>query len=72
MNHRFEIAEFLLGHGANINTTWSTHEPASAQHECAIQSNREGAKFLVHHGIDLTIRDYRWNATAGLGVSRGK
>jgi ankyrin repeat protein len=64
LNHRFEIAEFLLGHGANINTTWSTHEPASILHECAVHGNREAAKFLVDHGIDLTIRDYRWNGTA--------
>jgi hypothetical protein len=64
LNHRFEIAEFLLAHGANINTTWSTHEPASILHECAVQRNHEAAKFLVAHGIDLTIRDYRWDATA--------
>jgi len=64
LNHRFEIAEFLLGHGASIDSTWSTHEPASILHECAVQRNHQAAKFLVDHGIDLTIRDYRWNGTA--------
>jgi len=64
VNRHFEIASFLLEHGANINTDWSTHEPASILHECAINGHREAAQFLVDHGIDLTIRDYRWNATA--------
>ena len=45
MNNHFEIAAFLLRHGADINTNWSSHEAAS-------------------HGIDTTIRDFRWNATA--------
>jgi hypothetical protein len=64
VNRHFEIASFLLEHGANINTDWSTHEPASILHECAIHGYREAAQFLVDHSIDLTIRDYRWNATA--------
>jgi hypothetical protein len=29
MNNHFEIAGFLLAHGADINTNWSSHEPAS-------------------------------------------
>jgi hypothetical protein len=64
MNRHFEIASFLLEHGANINTNWSTHEPASILHECAIRGNFEAAQFLIDHCIDLTIRDYRWNGTA--------
>lgn len=64
MNRQFAIAAFLLEHGANINTNWSTHEPASILHECALHHNFEAAKFLVEHGIDLTLLDYRWNATA--------
>jgi Ankyrin repeats (3 copies) len=64
MNGHFEIASYLLEHGANINTDWSTHEPASILHECAIRGNYEAARFLIDHGIDMTICDYRWNGTA--------
>jgi ankyrin repeat protein len=64
VNRQFEIATFLLERGANINTNWSTHEPASILHECAVSGNYEVAQFLISHGIDMTIRDYRWNATA--------
>jgi hypothetical protein len=64
LNKRFEVAEFLLAHGADINTNWSTHEPASILHECAVNGHFEGARFLVAHGVDLTIRDHRWDATA--------
>ena len=64
VNRQFEIADFLLQHGANINTDWGTHEPASILHECAIHANYEAAQFLIDRGIDMTICDYRWNATA--------
>jgi hypothetical protein len=64
VNRQFEIADFLLEHGANINTDWSTHEPASILHECAVHANYEAAEFLVDRGIDMTIHDYRWDATA--------
>ena len=64
MNRHLEIASFLLEHGANINTDWSTHEPASILHECAIRGNYQAAQFLIDHGIDMTIRDYRWDGTA--------
>jgi hypothetical protein len=64
INKQFEAATFLLAHGANINTDWSTHEPASILHECALHRNYEAAEFLIAHGIELTLRDYRWNATA--------
>jgi hypothetical protein len=64
MNNHFEIAEFLLGHGADINTNWSSHEPASILHELVWYKNYEAMQFLIDHGIDMTIRDYRWGATA--------
>jgi len=64
MNRQFEIASFLLARGADINTRWSTHEPASILHECAWRNNIDAVKFLVDHGIDLTIRDHRFDGTA--------
>ena len=65
INNRFEIADFLLGHGADINTRWSSHEPSSIMHELVgVHKNYEAMQFLVDRGIDLTIKDYRWNSTA--------
>lgn len=64
MNSHLDVAEFLLAHGADINTTWSSHEPASILHELVFHANYESMQFLIDHGIDMTIRDYRWNGTA--------
>jgi hypothetical protein len=64
VNGRFDIAAFLLEHGADVNTTWSSHEPASILHELVFHESYEAMQFLIDHGIDMTIRDYRWNATA--------
>ena len=64
MNNHFEIADFLLAHGANINTNWSSHEPASILHELVWHKNYEAMQFLIDRGIDMTIQDYRWHATA--------
>ena len=64
MNNHFEIADFLLGHGADINTNWSSHEPASILHELVWHKNYEAMQFLIDRGIDMTIHDYRWRATA--------
>ncbi|HEY1900292.1 MAG TPA: ankyrin repeat domain-containing protein [Steroidobacteraceae bacterium] len=73
VNHHFEIAEFLLGHGANINTTWNTHEPASVLHIAAAHGDYALARFLIDRGIDMTIRDYRWGGTAeGWAYNVGK
>jgi hypothetical protein len=64
MNNHFEIADFLLGYGADINTNWSSHEPASILHELVWHKNYEAMQFLIDRGIDMTIHDYRWDATA--------
>lgn len=64
LNLHFEIAEFLLERGANINTDWGTHEPASILHEAAIQGNQEAARFLLSHGADLDQIDFRYQSTA--------
>jgi hypothetical protein len=64
-NGHFEVADFLLARGADIDTRWSSHEPASILHNLVfIPGSGESMRYLVERGIDLTIRDYRWNATA--------
>lgn len=64
LNHHFEIADFLLERGADINTSWSSHEPASILHELVWHKDYEAMQFLIDRGIDMTILDYRWGATA--------
>lgn len=73
MNKELEVAEFLVAHGADVNTDWSTHEPASILHECAMSANYEAAQFLIDHGADLSRLDHRWNATpAGWAIYAAK
>jgi hypothetical protein len=64
LNNNFEIADFLLAHGADINTNWCSHEPASILHELVWHKDYLAMQFLIDRGIDMTIRDYRWAATA--------
>jgi hypothetical protein len=64
LNNHFDVADFLLSHGANINTDWCSHEPASILHELVWYKNYEAMQFLIDRGIDMTIRDYRWGGTA--------
>ena len=64
VNRHFDVADFLLEHGADINTNWSSHESASILHELVFHANYESMQFLIDRGIDMTIQDYRWDATA--------
>jgi hypothetical protein len=64
INRHFDVADFLLAHGADIDTRWSSHEPASLLHELVFQGNYESMRFLIDRGIDMTLEDYRWNSTA--------
>jgi len=64
INTHLDVAQFLLDHGANINTTWSSHEPASLLHELVFHANYESMQFLIDRGIDMNIIDYRWNSNA--------
>jgi len=65
INRRFEVADFLLEHGANIDTDWNSHEPASILHLLVfLPAPYESMQFLIDRGIDMTIKDYRWNSNA--------
>ena len=64
INRHFDVADFLLEHGADINTRWNSHEPASILHHLVFEDNYESMQFLVDRGIDLTMRDYRWDSDA--------
>ena len=64
INRHFDVADFLLEHGADINTTWNSHEPASILHHLVFEDNYDSMRFLIDRGIDMTIKDYRWNSTA--------
>jgi len=64
INRRFDVADFLLEHGADINTRWNSHEPASILHHLVFYGSYESMQFLIDRGIDMTIKDYRWNSNA--------
>ena len=64
LNRHFDVADFLLAHGANINTTWNSHEPASILHTLVFEDNYESMQYLIDRGIDMSITDYRWGSTA--------
>jgi hypothetical protein len=65
INRHFDVADFLLEHGADINTNWNSHEPASILHHLVMLPNPyESMRFLINRGIDMTIKDYRWNGNA--------
>jgi hypothetical protein len=65
INRHFDVADFLLAHGANVSTNWNSHEPASILHHLVfLPDPYERMQFLIDRGIDLTITDYRWGSTA--------
>ena len=71
-NRHFNVADFLLAHGADINTNWNSHEPASILHHLVFYGSHESMQFLIDRGIDMTIKDYRWNSTAQGWARYGK
>ncbi len=65
INRHFDVADFLLQHGANINTDWNSHEPASILHHLVfLPDPYESMQFLIDRGIDVHMTDYRWNSNA--------
>ena len=73
INRHFDVADFLLGHGADLNTRWNSHEPASILHHLVfLEDSYDSMKFLIDRGIDLSIKDYRWNSTAQGWARYGK
>jgi len=65
INGHFDVADFLRGHGAHIDTDWNSHEPASILHHLVFMPNPyESMQFLIDRGIGMTIKDYRWDSTA--------
>ena len=72
INRHFHVADFLLEHGANINTNWNSHEPASILHHLVMLPNPyESMRFLIDRGIDMTIKDYRWGSNAASWARAG-
>jgi hypothetical protein len=72
INRHFDVADFLLEHGANINTNWNSHEPASILHHLVFEGSYDSMQFLIDRGIDMTITDYRWNSSARGWARYGK
>jgi hypothetical protein len=72
INHYFDVADFLLAHGADINTRWNSHEPASILHTLVFEDDYEAMQYLIDRGIDMTIEDYRWRSTAAGWARYGK
>ena len=65
INRHFDVADVLLEHGADINTNWNSHEPASILHQLVtLPDPYESMRFLIDRGIDMTIKDYRWDSNA--------
>ena len=48
INRHFDVADFLLAHGADINTNWNSHEPASILHHLVSLQTRLRADAIPH------------------------
>jgi len=73
INGHFAVADFLLERGADVNTNWNSHEPASILHTLVFLPNPyESMQFLIDRGIDMTIKDYRWHSNAAGWARYGK
>ena len=72
INRHFDVADFLLEHGADINTNWNSHEPASILHTLVFYENYASMQYLIDRGIDMTIKDYRWDSNATGWARYGK
>jgi len=65
VNRHFDVADLLLERGADVDTKWNSHEPASILHFLVFLPNPyESMQYLIDRGIDMTIKDYRWDSNA--------
>ena len=58
INRHFDVADFLLEHGADINTAWNSHEPASILHHLVFYGSYESMQFLIDRASAMTIKGY--------------
>ncbi len=72
INRHLDVADFLLEHGADINTDWSTHEPASLLHAAGLHAEQLRVDAIPHrprHRHDDQRLPMERHGT-GLGVPR--
>lgn len=71
VNRHFDVADFLLEHGADINTTWSSHEPARHPARAGLSGELrfDAIPHRPRHRYDHKGLPLEWHGT-GLGVPR--
>src|SRR5688572_390436 len=52
INRHFDVADFLLAHGADINTRWNSHEPASILHRLLWELRVDAIPHRPRHRYD--------------------